>query len=205
MSCKTTQTIQPIPHFMIHHLVGDVASLDEPPPLALLEPPSCVRLRLNNSFAKFSNLALTSGDFSECSESECSCSELADRTLSDREIEIGGDREEAKKERTVESWMNGFTEGVVYGNKHLLEQVPFVGSGQDTWIKLSSRLSTLHWLFTLLSVLVSVQIEVGRVMGERCWMETFLFRIDWRLSFTNFAKLLFQLVSLEKRLPLEKD
>lgn len=37
---------------------------------------------LKKSLARLSNLALTSGDFSECSDrSELSCSELADRLL----------------------------------------------------------------------------------------------------------------------------
>ncbi len=57
-----------------NNLVGDTLSLHE-----LVD--SWVMLRLNSSFANVSNLAVTSGDFSDCSVSELSCSELVERIL----------------------------------------------------------------------------------------------------------------------------
>lgn len=56
------------------NLVGETLSLHE-----LVD--SWVMLRLNSSFANVSNLAVTSGDFSDWSVSELSCSELAERIL----------------------------------------------------------------------------------------------------------------------------
>lgn len=56
------------------NLVGDSLSL------LLFGPLSCVlKLRWNKSLAR--DRVLTSGDFSECSDSEFSCSELTDRPL----------------------------------------------------------------------------------------------------------------------------
>lgn len=58
----------------LQNLVGESLSL-------FVFPLSCWKLLLNKSFANESNLALTRGDFSECSDSELSCSELTDRPL----------------------------------------------------------------------------------------------------------------------------
>lgn len=58
---------------LFHNLVGES--------LSLFNPLSCVlKLLLNKSLAN--DLVLTSGDFSECSDSELlSCSELTERPL----------------------------------------------------------------------------------------------------------------------------
>lgn len=61
-----------INEMLFHNLVGES--------LSLFNPLSCVlKLLLNKSFAN--DLVLTSGDFSECSDSELSCSELTERPL----------------------------------------------------------------------------------------------------------------------------
>lgn len=56
------------------NLVGDSVTL-------LLDELSCLKLLLNRSLARESNLVLTNGDFSDCSDSEFSCSVLTDLPL----------------------------------------------------------------------------------------------------------------------------